>query len=70
MPHLGPKSKATPSANHVLQERQTEGKGARVGKGNYAEESDLTKNERGEGGGGGGGGGGVLFKDEIGHAKG
>ena len=54
--HLGPKSKAAPSANHVLQERQTEGKGARAGEGNYYEESDLTKKRRGGGGGGGGGG--------------
>ena len=30
-PHLGLKSKATPSANHVLQERQIEGKEARAG---------------------------------------
>ena len=28
--HLRSKSKATPSANHVLQERQTEGKEARA----------------------------------------
>ena len=47
-PHLGAKSKATPSANHVLQERQTEGKEARAGEGNYNEESDL-ENEKGGG---------------------
>ena len=31
LPHLGSKSKAIPSANHVLQERQTKGKEARAG---------------------------------------
>ena len=67
LPHLGAKSKATPSANHVLQERQTEGKEARVGEGNYNEESDL-ENEKGGGGGGGGGGG--YLKKRMGMRKG
>ena len=31
LPHPGSKSMATPSANHGLQERQTEGKEARAG---------------------------------------
>ena len=62
--------KATSSANHVLQERQTEGKEAHVGEGNYTEESDL-ENEKGErGGGGGGGGGGGCIEREDGHEKG
>ena len=41
---------------------------ARTGKGDYTEESDLTKKKekRGEEGGGGGRGG-RLFKEQIGH---
>ena len=62
--------KATSSANHVLQERQTEGKEAHVGEGNYTEESDLENEKRERGGGGGGGGGGGVLKERMGMRKG